>query len=84
MKITINGIERDISPGADLALANLAGAQLTGADLTGANLTGADLRWANLTGADLRWAYGNPASLPKGWKYTNGSIVFVDQDEVTK
>ena len=64
---------------ADLAGANLAGAYLRGANLAGANLADANLRDAYLTGAkNLDSAYGihtvkgRPASLPKGWTYTEG------------
>ncbi len=75
---------------ANLARADLAGADLVGADLVGVNLSGADLARANLaradlagadlvgadlTRADLAGAYGEPASLPDGWKYVNGAIV---------
>jgi uncharacterized protein YjbI with pentapeptide repeats len=55
-KQTINGVEYDISPFANLTGADLYGANLTGADLYGANLTGANLRGAVLTGADLTGA----------------------------
>jgi uncharacterized protein YjbI with pentapeptide repeats len=64
--------------GASLYRANLAGADLRDADLTGADLTDASLYRANLAGADLRDAdglstvRGEPASLPEGWKYTEG------------
>ena len=53
----INGIELDISPGADLSGADLGGANLSGADLSGANLSGTDLGGANLSGAYLGGAY---------------------------
>ena len=49
----INGIERGISPNADLIGADLHGADLTGADLHGANLVGADLIGADLVGTCL-------------------------------
>ena len=51
--LIINGIERDIAPGADLSRADLSRADLSGADLSGADLRGADLRGADLSGADL-------------------------------
>ena len=50
---TINGVERNIQPLADLYGADLRGADLYGADLRGANLHGADLYGADLRGADL-------------------------------
>ncbi len=53
---TINGVEYDIKPGANLRNANLRGADLRHADLQGANLQNADLRGANLQNADLRGA----------------------------
>jgi len=71
MKQAINGIDFEISSGADLRRANLSGADLSGADLSraylssadlrradlsGANLSSADLSGANLSGADLRGA----------------------------
>ena len=56
MKKTINNVEVDISPSADLRGANLRGANLYGADLYGADLYGADLYGANLSGANLRGA----------------------------
>ena len=56
MKKTINGVEHEIGPRANLSGANLCGADLSGANLSGANLCGADLSGANLRGADLRGA----------------------------
>ena len=47
--LIINGIERDIAPGADLSRADLSRADLSGADLSGADLRGADLRGADLS-----------------------------------
>jgi|SRR5579859_256293 len=55
-KITVNGQEYDIQPGADLYGADLREANLYGANLRGADLYGADLREANLREADLRGA----------------------------
>ena len=87
MKNTINGIEYEISAGADLGGANLRGANLGGANLYGANLRGADLRGADLGGADLYGAknldqavgylkvIGEPATLPEGWRYDKGLII---------
>lgn len=49
--MTINGVQYDIKPGANLAGANLSGANLTNVDLSGADLTGANLNNATLTGA---------------------------------
>ena len=68
MKRTINGVERDISPGADLSDADLSDANLTGASLYGASLCDASLCDANLCdadlyGADLRGAYLHNANL---------------------
>ena len=51
MKRTINGIELEIGPRANLRGADLRGADLRGADLRGANLRGADLSGANLSEA---------------------------------
>jgi hypothetical protein len=45
-----------IEPGADLAMANLAGANLHRANLARALLEGANLHRANLRGANLYWA----------------------------
>jgi hypothetical protein len=58
MKKTINGIEVDIAPGANLygatlIRANLRDANLREADLSEANLRGADLSGADLYAADL-------------------------------
>ena len=69
---------------ADLAGANLIDAYLRDANLADANLAGAELTRAYLTDANLRGAKnldsaygihtvkGRPASLPKGWTYTEG------------
>jgi hypothetical protein len=51
---TIDGVEFEIGPGADLYRADLFGADLRGTDLYGANLEEADLEEADLEGADLR------------------------------
>ena len=53
MKQTINGVERDIKPYADLSDANLYRANLYRANLANANLTNADLVGAKLAGAIL-------------------------------
>jgi hypothetical protein len=68
MKKTINGIEVDIAPGANLygatlIRANLRDANLREADLSEANLRGANLRGADLSGADLYAANLRGASL---------------------
>lgn len=49
--MTINGVQYDIAPGANLVGANLSGANLANVDLSGADLTGANLNNATLTGA---------------------------------
>lgn len=58
MKKTINGVEYDIKPfanlrGANLRYSNLSGSDLSGSDLSGANLSGANLRYSNLSGSKL-------------------------------
>ena len=58
--------------GADLSWANLSGADLRGANLRWANLREANLSEANLSGADLSGAEN--ASLPAGWKVTEGGL----------
>jgi hypothetical protein len=59
----INGVDLDITRGADLQGANLRGANLQGADLWSANLQGANLQGANLRSADLRSANLRGANL---------------------
>ncbi len=49
--MTINGVQYDIAPGANLVGADLSNAVLTNVDLSGADLTGANLNGATLTGA---------------------------------
>ena len=61
MKQTINGVERDIKPYADLGSANLTNARLTNARSYRANLYGANAHGAN--------PYG--ATLPDGTKWVN-------------
>ena len=69
MRRTINGVEVEIGPNADLRGANLGGADLSGANLRGAHLE--DVR-------NLGDAYGlsaittKPHCLPEGWEYLEG------------
>ncbi len=63
MKNTINGVEFEIAPNADLRGANLHDANLIDADLRDADLRDADLRGANLRDADLRGANLRGANL---------------------
>ena len=48
--MTINGVQYDIAPGANLVGANLSNAVLSNVDLSGADLSSADLTGATLTG----------------------------------
>jgi hypothetical protein len=75
-KQTINGIEVDIAPGANLSGADLRWADLSGVDLSGANLSGADLSGANLFGANLYKANLTGAKLSRAilrWAKLSGA-----------
>lgn len=84
--MTINGVEVNISPRADLREANLRGADLTGANLRRANLRGADLAGANLPLfcrhdvsiiANAKIRVGCESNTPEGWeKWLSTSEIF--------
>jgi hypothetical protein len=63
MKTTVNGIEYEIGPNADLVGAKLIVADLPNADMSNANLSWANLSWANLYGARLTGARLTGANL---------------------
>jgi uncharacterized protein YjbI with pentapeptide repeats len=65
MKTTINGVEYEIGPKANLSSANLTAANLVGANLFGANLFRAKLTRVNLSNADLFEANLSKANLSK-------------------
>ena len=73
---TINGMDREIEPSANLGGADLRGANLRGANLWGANLKGADLRDADLWDADLWCAGGNRYTvLPADYEVTSSGLI---------
>ena len=73
----INGVEVDISPGA-----NLEAADLTDADLTDVNLADANLRFAKLNGAKLNGAKLNDADLRRA-KLTKADLTKADLTKAT-
>lgn len=69
--------KNELTPGADLRRAQLAGADLHGRDLSSADLREADLRDADLTGVDLRRARLERADL-RGAKLARANIQYAE------
>ena len=80
--MSVNVVDYEIGPGADLTSADLRNADLRGADLRGADLTDADLNGANLTRANLTDATLTDANLTRAnltrANLTNAALVRAD------